>query len=94
MVLWFCVELVVVNGETECTVEFVAEKCSKWNLFLEDKNVHEANRKISLAGMYLLSIDIIEASSGQAITFGGDVSKEEDVESMIKVVSENSSYSD
>lgn len=30
----------------------------------------------------------IEASGGQALTFGGDVSKEADVESMIKTVSE------
>lgn len=29
----------------------------------------------------------IEASGGQALTFGGDVSKEADVESMIKTVS-------
>ena len=29
----------------------------------------------------------IEASGGQAITFGGDVSKEADVESMMKAVS-------
>jgi hypothetical protein len=29
----------------------------------------------------------IEATGGQAITFGGDVSKEEDVESMMKAVS-------
>lgn len=29
----------------------------------------------------------IEASGGQALTYGGDVSKEEDVESMIKTVS-------
>jgi hypothetical protein len=29
----------------------------------------------------------IEACGGQALTFGGDVSKEEDVESMIKTVS-------
>jgi 3-oxoacyl-[acyl-carrier protein] reductase len=29
----------------------------------------------------------IEASGGQAITFGGDVSKEADVETMIKAVS-------
>lgn len=28
----------------------------------------------------------IEASGGQALTFGGDVSKEADVESMIKTV--------
>lgn len=30
----------------------------------------------------------IEAYGGQAITFGGDVSKEADVESMIKTVSQ------
>lgn len=29
----------------------------------------------------------IEVSGGQAITFGGDVSKEEDVEAMLKTVS-------
>lgn len=29
----------------------------------------------------------IEASGGQALTYGGDVSKEEDVESMVKTVS-------
>lgn len=29
----------------------------------------------------------IEACGGQALTFGGDISKEEDVESMIKTVS-------
>lgn len=29
----------------------------------------------------------IEAHGGQALTFGGDVSKEEDVEAMIKTVS-------
>lgn len=31
----------------------------------------------------------IEACGGQALTFGGDVSKEEDVEAMIKTVREN-----
>ena len=30
----------------------------------------------------------IEASGGQALTFGGDVSKEADVEAMIKTVSQ------
>lgn len=34
----------------------------------------------------------IEASGGQALTFGGDVSKEADVESMIKTVSRCSLY--
>jgi 3-oxoacyl-[acyl-carrier protein] reductase len=29
----------------------------------------------------------IEASGGQAITFGGDVSKEDDVDAMMKAVS-------
>lgn len=32
----------------------------------------------------------IEASGGQALTFGGDVSKEADVNSMIKTVSPTS----
>jgi hypothetical protein len=37
--------------------------------------------------MLTLSFLQIEASGGEAITFGGDVSKEADVESMMKAVS-------
>lgn len=37
--------------------------------------------------MLIVTLLQIEASGGQALTFGGDVSKEADVESMIKTVS-------
>ena len=40
-----------------------------------------------LSQMLTLSFLQIEASGGEAITFGGDVSKEADVESMMKAVS-------
>ena len=41
-------------------------------------------------GCLLDSFFQIEACGGQAITFGGDVSKEADVEAMIKAVSKYS----
>ena len=40
--------------------------------------------------VYFDSFFQIEACGGQAITFGGDVSKEADVEAMIKAVSKYS----
>lgn len=38
-------------------------------------------------GFYGLCFQQIEACGGQALSFGGDVSKEADVEAMIKTVS-------
>ena len=42
---------------------------------------------IDFTGDNLFGYSQIEANGGQALTFGGDVSKEEDVEAMIKTVS-------
>ena len=42
---------------------------------------------IDFTGDSLFGYLQIEAIGGQALTFGGDVSKEEDVEAMIKTVS-------